>query len=362
MDRLEEIIEESRSIIKDNMEKKYMPMAKTIERFLSKERVPVEFEYSSDEPYKLSCYPDTNFLNVVNKIKEELKPELEQLTGSEVLFRSYIPKYMMILSYDNVALLQVTNMFYPYLNTKFRVDTYQDDSRFGIDGKIFYVHPKLTIDHLAMEKYDPMVDQNLMMEETLERWKKLGRMNAKQPSKMRERKGIKEYNMVKDKVVLCNHDFEHVSCICWERDIDDIIKTIDPDRKYVVTKNIIKSLHEIRRTSVTLSLNNRVVIKFWPSLEYELIPTINGACHPFVSTRYAIIDFLNYDILGIKNVAEWKLGAFDWQISNIKTLREKHIMPSIQKCKWIGTYYPISLYRKQLRIDKISEMIAKKNS
>jgi hypothetical protein len=366
MNTITEIIEKSRDIIRVEMKNNYLALALAVEDFLIRERVPVEEDYSDNEPYKYVCYPDTNFLEIINKVKSDLIPTLTGISDKEYLFKPFIFKYMMILSVDNKALLQVTNVFYPIANYKFRVQTYLNASRFADSkNKLHYIHPKYRLDHVLSQFYDPFSNAEAVEEEYYKiytQWGELdGNKSVARRDKNNKRMGIREYELIKDIAVLCNHDLIYTSCLCREDDIDAIISKIDPKRKYTVVKNNVKSLYDIRYYNTTFSIGGKTVLKLWPVLQYQLIPVVSGnRAHINTVIHYALIDYLHYDILGVQKVAFFKNLILNYYINRRAAMVKNHILTRLDKCEYIGTYYPTELYLKQHRIDKIAEMIENK--
>lgn len=361
---LEQLVEDAKIVIKKEAKDRLLILSQTVEEFLVRERVPILSTYSEDEFYKIEAYPDTNYVDIASMIRSELIPNLEKIRPGEYLFKPYIYNYLSYLSYDNTPILQLVNMYYPFKNTKYVQQSYTGKSRFS-GGDVLFMHPKYLIETALYKKYDILTDKKkatLHCEELFRDWKRLDQeySDVGKIRRLKPRYGETEYNMIKDKVVLCNHDLSHISCICSSGDLDKITNLF---AAYDTGFNASKSLEDIRMMNFIVKKKDQIVLKIWILLDHEMIPVVKNkkgviAAHIDVVAKIAFTDYLIYNILGSR-VATIKLAIFKYHMKKIANWQQKHILIDSKKCHFVGTYYPNAIFLKQLRIDKIREMIEK---
>ncbi|CAN0384145.1 unnamed protein product [Ascophyllum nodosum] len=344
---MQEIIAESRELIVHELKDAYLDMSIHIQKYIVDKNILMSPEHDPKEYYRQTCFPAVDFLDFVNDVKNNLKPSLEREFKCSLEFKPYIFKHIHSLSHNGMVLLDIKNIFYPYLNSKYKLDSHQGTSRFDLTS-IQELHPKYLLEDRLTRAYDLLENDDHINEDI---------NNAKLGGKTFQRKccrlGLDQYTSIKKYVILCNIDGSYTNCLCRSKDVPKIMSVLG-HQQYKKYNSI--SASDMRHSNISFFDKGKVVLRIWPTLDYDFVPMADkNRVHIYVAMKYAMIDYVTNHIFGINHVSQHRLEYFNHLCVKMKDLSEKRMLFDVEKCERVGTYYPTEEYLKQLRIDKIVE-------
>jgi len=399
MEYIEGLIEDAKQVIKKSRQNKLLEISKHIENYLVKLNIPIKETFREETYYIIVAYPYLNYLERARKLNllivdlsEKFNIPLDSLKQNYTIYN-----YITEIKYDQFLLLQLRNPFYPKENKLYTLDTYKSLSRFKSNtfkatkyvkelfdmdprmintnklssdlNSVVYIHPKYYLENLHKLLYDPSHEDNeAVLNEINTCWKRWIEIdntfnrkinvNADQRSK---NIGYAMLYKIDKYIVLADYDDSAIICIANYDKKDEIVDILRKDFDISdVVINSAKSLYDPRLVNLVIKVKGNIVMKIWLLLNYELIPYTPGKlrkAHPYVNLRLVLSEYLTYDILNIKTVANIKLQKYKDLLVEVKKLKDEGNLPDLSKCDYEGIYYPDDQYLNVLRIRDIAYRI-----
>jgi hypothetical protein len=369
MSIIEDLVDQSQLIIKDDRKKNIEIVFSVLEEFLSSNDIPVNADYDEINFYQYHAYPMTNF----TKFTEVIKSELVQTTS--ILNLSYfIYKYIYYVDCNNYHTVVFTNIFWPHENHKYSYKTYEAPARLNTSIKLKYIHPKYSLEEVYRRFYCPeyfneVEELHIKKNQLMQMWKKLNPESITSADSIQLRFGKYQQLFVNkvEKLFISAHYDESMPIFIGSRSsIEQAKVCISESFKNVqVIENSSKSFFDPRTINYMFKIDNMILGKVWQLLDHEVIPVLpfnKSKSHIAVCIKLALTEHITYEILGFDNIAQDKLKLFSKLISSEKSLKKRNMYTKLSECKFVGTYYPLDKYLSTLRTNELVEKFNKNNN
>lgn len=367
-DGIDILIDESKTIIRNDQELHMKDIFTELENFLVKYEIPVKHIF--DHYWKYDVYPIMRFNDIQNLIKEEIIPKYDKLE-----IYTYVYKYIFMLNFGQYTIATFTNIFGMNQNTKYTFMTYKAPARLNKNLEMTYVHPKYLLEDVYRKLYMPSnqenaVALNIKKLELMDKWKTLNPgvnfTAGKQHEKSYGKNQLKLIKKIEQILVSADYDQKIPVYIGSAADIaecEKIASELFPNLE--VTKNPSKSFFDPRTVNHIFKNGTHILIKVWELLDHEVIPILpygkRKKAHISVLLKLSLTEHVTYEILGYNDIAKEKLATFLVNIQNEEESIEKKLYVKILNCKFIGRNYPIDKYVSNLRASNfVKKMYADK--
>lgn len=368
---ISELISDARVVIRKDLYDKLFKLSTYLEDYMVVNKIPIDPTYTEDTYYTLECYPQTNYRDFYNNLKNKVAPEMESKFGiTGLLVKFDVENYRSGMYYGPHTLLTFYNVYYPKNNTKYSFDTYKDLSRYDPNDNtntmvkyiveftggsekrqmVDYIHPKYILEQTLRLSYSPIDDVDIDSE--INAWKGISSGDFDKiiyPGKVESNivipeqiKKLIQFIHIDNNLtgLISTHDTTHI--------VDTLIQSNSGSKSY---DNSAKTFYDPRLTNVIIKdKEGNVLIKLWNILDYELIPVIkyNKKVHINVLLRISLAEYISYNMVG-SNIAGIKLGLFMGLLEKRRKLIDKKILADITKCEFIGTNRNLDDYKKEQR-------------
>lgn len=387
---IENQIDNSKLVIRELRYKKLYNLLSKLECKISEASISILESYDTEDYYLLTIYPD-NYKNDIFAIRSILEDTIKLLNIDEnkISITVFIYNFITEIYYETYKIMKIINIYYPKFNNKFSMSFYRGNSRYNVKNikkmsininkldveknkLIRYIHPKYILEKYLADiynpaKYDNYSDNVKIANKLLNEWKIINPDDFNKNYNIHmnlSKKGLSIMSLIEEYVYESYYDRVVPTCIATTEDEEIINKLIQHKYKNIeISEGSAKTIVDPRLINKMYKINNELVLKIWFIGQFELIPILpfNNQVHISVIKRLILSEYLTYDIIKNYKVAFSKLILFRNILKVEKKLKQKKIYISLDKCNFIGAFYPKIEYYKKLRIEQISNYIKLQN-
>lgn len=367
-DIIEDLVEQSQTIIKNDRKKTIEVIFKLIEEFLSSNDIPVNSDYDEIDYYRYAAYPMTNFMKLTELIKRDL---VDNDAGIRLSY--FINRYIYFVECDGYRTAVFTNIFWPHDNFKYSYRTYEAPARFNESITLKYIHPKYSLEEIyrriyCPEYFDDITDLHVKKNQLTQMWKNLDADNAPNSEinliELNFGKHQQTFiNLVGKLFISAHYDSGVPIFIGSKASIEQAKIILNKEFKdFQVIENSSKSFFDPRTTNYMFKIGALIIGKVWCLLDHEVIPVLpfsKSKAHIAVCIKLALTEHITYEILGFEPIAKDKLKLYSQLLASEKSLKKRGMYTKLPECKFVGTYYPLDKYLATMRTDELVERFNK---
>lgn len=375
--KIEKLIDEAQTVIKKSRKDMLEAPVSQLEKYLHEQHVPANDYYEEKDFYNYIGYPMMNYIDVSKFYNEGYSSAVGSANENcsencDARMRIFIYNYISNVFYEKYQILSLVNVYYPNNNRLFKFRTYNGEARINKSMHLEYIHPIYILEDNYRKLYNPEYQEPEKLAEIhdeikilYDHWNEINPGEYEYADKNAivakmtydgDRAIAIEIAKNVEGVYECYYDKNIPVLICNTtaiRLISDLL--VNKYQSAIkIEENDSKSFYDSRIKNVIYKLRDQPILKLYNMLDHELVPILpSGQTHIYVNIWLAFTEFITYDMVGKEKIMQIKLRLFTRMQHILQKLQNEKTIILLENCKFVGLYYPRSIYLKDLMIKNI---------